>query len=38
MIDLTVFEDKLEKAVQRAQERNIIISHFCPTEGPGTDP
>jgi cysteine synthase A len=34
MIDLTKYEDKLEKAVERARERNIIIPTFAQMKDP----
>jgi cysteine synthase len=34
MIDLTVFDNKLEKAVERARERNIIIPTFAQQRNP----
>lgn len=37
-IDLTVLPDRLERAVQRAQERNIIIPTFAQMKDPGLIP
>jgi len=38
MIDLTVIEDRLERTVQRARERNIIIPTFAQMKDPGLIP
>ena len=37
-IDLTVFEEKLEGAVRRARERNIIIPTFAQQKNPDLIP
>jgi len=38
MIDLTKFEDRLERVVQRARERNIIIPTFAQMKNPALIP
>lgn len=38
MIDLTIHEDRLERAVQRARERNIIIPTFAQQRNPNQIP
>jgi cysteine synthase A len=38
MIDLSIYEDRLERAVQRARERNIIIPTFAQMKDPGLVP
>jgi cysteine synthase len=38
MIDLSVFEDRLERAANRARERNIIIPTFAQQKDPGLIP
>ncbi len=38
MIDLTIHEERLERAVQRARERNIIIPTFKQMRDPGLIP
>jgi len=38
MIDLTIDEKKLESAVRRAREKNIIIPAFCQQKDPGLIP
>jgi len=38
MIDLTKFEDRLERSVQRARERNIIIPTFAQMKNPALIP
>ncbi|TFH38187.1 MAG: pyridoxal-phosphate dependent enzyme [Anaerolineales bacterium] len=38
MIDLSIMEDRLERAVQRARERNIIIPTFAQMKDPGLIP
>jgi hypothetical protein len=37
-IDLTVFEDRLERAVERAREQNIIIPTFAQQKDPSLVP
>jgi len=38
MIDLSIYEDRLERAVQRARERNIMIPTFAQMKDPGLIP
>jgi cysteine synthase A len=38
MIDLTIYEDRLDRAVKRARERNIIIPTFAQMKDPGLIP
>jgi cysteine synthase len=38
MIDLTVYEDRLQRAVERARERNIIIPTFAQMKDPALMP
>ena len=38
MIDLTVHPDRLERAVKRARERNIIIPTFQQMKNPASIP
>lgn len=38
MIDLTIYPDRLERAVQRARERNIIIPTFAQQRNPALIP
>ena len=38
MIDLTINEEQLKRAVQRARERNIIIPTFRQQQDPGLIP
>jgi cysteine synthase len=38
MIDLSVFEDRLERAANRARDRNIIIPTFAQQKDPGLIP
>jgi cysteine synthase len=38
MIDLTIMEDRLERAAKRAKERNIIIPTFAQMENPSLIP
>ena len=38
MIDLTIHPDRLERAMQRARERNIIIPTFAQSEDPALIP
>ena len=38
MIDLTIHEDRLERAVAAARERNIIIPTFKQMRHPEPDP
>jgi cysteine synthase len=37
-IDLTVIEDRLERAVERARERNIVIPTFAQQKDPSLVP
>ena len=38
MIDLTVMQERLERGIQRARERNIIIPTFAQQKDPGLIP
>ena len=38
MIDLTIHEEPLERAVQRARERNIVIPTFAQQRNPALIP
>ncbi|MGD8487667.1 MAG: pyridoxal-5-phosphate-dependent protein subunit beta, partial [Anaerolineae bacterium] len=38
MIDLTIYEEQLERTVQRARERNIIVPTFAQMRDPSLIP
>ena len=38
MIDLTVYEERLERALERARQRNIVIPTFAQQKNPALIP